>query len=128
MAVTLIGQIRDGEKLVKALTALEDLQKENKCCLVKGESEKEKFDSLRRIQENDNLIEVSKMLSLAALERTESRGGHYRNDFPEVDEKWECSLVVSQDEEKITVERREIVEENVTAIEPENQPGTDRVL
>lgn len=128
VAVTLIGQIRDGKKLIKALIALEDLQKENQCCHVKGESEKQKFDSLRRIQETDNLIEVSKMLSLAALERTESRGGHYRNDFPEIDEKWECSLVVSQDEEKIAVERREIVGEDVTAIEPKNQPGTACVL
>lgn len=128
VAVTLIGQIRDGKKLIKALTALEDLKIENQSCLVKGESEKQKFDSLRRIQETDNLIEVSKMLSLAALERTESRGGHYRNDFPEVDGKWECSLVVSKDEEKIAVERREIVAEDVTAIEPENQPGTACVL
>ena len=128
VAVTLIGQIRDGKKLIKALTALEDLKIENQSCLVKGESERQKFDSLRRIQETDNLIEVSKMLSLAALERTESRGGHYRNDFPEVDGKWECSLVVSKDEEKIAVERREIVAEDVTAIEPENQPGTACVL
>ena len=128
VAVSLIGQIRHGDKLLKALDELDDLQKENQDCVIKGESDKEKFDTLRRIQETDNLIEVSKMLTLAALERKESRGGHFRIDYPEMDEKWECSLVVSQDEEKIVVERRGIVQENETVIEPENQPGTASIV
>ena len=67
------------------------------------------------------------MLSLAALKRTESRGGHFRNDFPEIDENWKCSLMVYQNGKKITVERREIVGEDVVADEPQNQPGTASV-
>jgi fumarate reductase (CoM/CoB) subunit A len=128
VAVSLIGQIRHGDKLLKALDELKDLQEENRGCVVKGDTDKKKFDSLRRIQETDNLIEVSKMLSESALERKESRGGHFRNDCPDIDKEWECSLVVFQDQGKIAVKRREIVQEDEAGIEPENQPGTASVV
>ena len=104
------------------------MQEENRGCVVKGDTDKKKFDSLRRIQETDNLIEVSKMLSESALERKESRGGHFRNDCPDIDKELECSLVVFQDQGKIAVKRREIVQEDEAGIEPENQPGTASVV
>ena len=64
----------------------------------------------------------------ACLFREESRGGHFRNDYPEIDENWECSLVVYEDQGEIAVERREIVQEDEAVIEPENQPGTSSVV
>jgi succinate dehydrogenase / fumarate reductase flavoprotein subunit len=33
----------------------------------------------------DNLLTVSEAITLAAIERKESRGGHFRDDFPEKD-------------------------------------------
>ena len=35
-----------------------------------------------------NFVTLAKLIAAAALWREESRGGHYRNDFPERDEKW----------------------------------------
>jgi L-aspartate oxidase len=35
-----------------------------------------------------NFVTLAKMVAAAALWREESRGGHYRNDFPERDEKF----------------------------------------
>ncbi len=35
-----------------------------------------------------NLLDVSEAITRSALERRESRGGHYRDDFPAKDETW----------------------------------------
>ena len=44
-----------------------------------------------------NMIDVSEAVTRAALTRTESRGGHSREDFPESDKEWgQCNLVVRQ--------------------------------
>ncbi|WP_199422744.1 L-aspartate oxidase [Actinotalea solisilvae] len=44
--------------------------------------------------ETTNLHAVATVLSAAALERAESRGGHYRQDFPERDPHWRRRVVV----------------------------------
>ena len=37
------------------------------------------------------------MLGISALKREESRGGHYRYDFPETDnDKWKANIIVSK--------------------------------
>jgi succinate dehydrogenase / fumarate reductase flavoprotein subunit len=36
----------------------------------------------------DNMLVISEMIALAALERKESRGGHFRDDYPEKDPEW----------------------------------------
>ena len=35
-----------------------------------------------------NMLTTAKLIAAAALMRTESRGGHYRSDFPEPDPAW----------------------------------------
>jgi succinate dehydrogenase / fumarate reductase flavoprotein subunit len=36
----------------------------------------------------DNMLSISEMIALAGLERKESRGGHFRDDFPDKDAEW----------------------------------------
>jgi succinate dehydrogenase / fumarate reductase flavoprotein subunit len=36
----------------------------------------------------DNMLEVSEMIAMAALERKESRGGHFRDDYPDKSADW----------------------------------------
>jgi len=36
--------------------------------------------------EAGNLVEVARLVTTAALARTESRGAHFRSDYPEPDE------------------------------------------
>ena len=40
-----------------------------------------------------NMLEVSELLVKSALERKESRGAHYRSDFPETYDNGEHSLI-----------------------------------
>jgi succinate dehydrogenase / fumarate reductase flavoprotein subunit len=51
-----------------------------------------------RCLELDNLLLTAEAITLAALYREESRGTHYREDFPERDDTaWLCNVLVRQD-------------------------------
>ncbi|MCL3861460.1 L-aspartate oxidase [Actinotalea sp. K2] len=47
--------------------------------------------------ETTNVHQVATVLTALAAERTESRGGHYRQDFPAADEAWRLRLVAGID-------------------------------
>ncbi len=80
-----VGIFRTGELLAEAVTELEELYKKSRNVNVKA---KAKYAN----PELDEAYRVPKMLKLAlcvakgALDRTESRGAHYREDFPKRDD------------------------------------------
>jgi L-aspartate oxidase len=49
--------------------------------------------------ETTNLHQVATALTAAAARRTETRGGHYRDDFPEADDAWRLHQVLRLDPE-----------------------------
>ncbi len=54
---------------------------------------------LIRFLEFLNMRKVSRMICTAALERTESRGSHFRNDFPQEDNKrWRQNIIIQKGE------------------------------
>ncbi|WP_290428449.1 L-aspartate oxidase [Thermocoleostomius sinensis] len=50
--------------------------------------------SLRLWGETRNLLDVADLILKSAVLRTESRGGHYRSDYPAVDPKWQVHTLV----------------------------------
>lgn len=86
LVITSFGQVRRGDRLEQGLADLAALEREYEDVAVAGDADRERFDCMRRICETCNLIEVARMLATAALERRESRGGHFRLDFPEPDD------------------------------------------
>ncbi|MBW2149313.1 MAG: FAD-binding protein [Deltaproteobacteria bacterium] len=55
--------------------------------------------------EAENLLEVARMVATAALRRRESRGAHYREDFPSPDDgRWLCSLFLRRRGESVEIE------------------------
>ena len=46
--------------------------------------------------ELDNMVLIGKLMATAALERRESRGGHWRKDFPDSDPLWQRHVVLSR--------------------------------
>lgn len=47
------------------------------------------FGALRRAGELGNMLTVARLITLAALRRTESRGAHFRSDYPEPRAEWQ---------------------------------------
>ena len=54
--------------------------------------------------ETRNLIFVGRMLGTAALARTESRGGHFRLEYPEEDNSFLGNIIISQKEDICTTQ------------------------
>jgi L-aspartate oxidase len=52
---------------------------------------------LRYWGETRNLLDIAYLILKSAAFRTESRGGHYRSDFPETDSNWQVHTVVQGD-------------------------------
>jgi len=66
--------------------------------------------------ELENLLQVIELSARAALERTESRGVHYREDFPDVDnDGWLKEIILTAGESEPCVAHREV---KVTSLKP----------
>ena len=92
-----LGQIRSKERLQIGLETLEDLQKNSVSIVKDKEKPTSKINEIKSVVETENLMDVAKMLGISALKREESRGGHYRYDFPETDNgKWKANIIVSK--------------------------------
>ena len=85
LIVTSIGQVRRDDRLRHGLAELDALEARFDDVAITGETERARFECLRRTLESRNLIAVARMLGTAALAREESRGGHFRLDFPDDD-------------------------------------------
>jgi fumarate reductase (CoM/CoB) subunit A len=81
-----VGQVRRRDRLEEALSRLAALEREFQHIGVTGDTERERCEDLRLTLETRNLIQVARLLATAALHREESRGGHYRLDFPQMDQ------------------------------------------
>jgi L-aspartate oxidase len=46
--------------------------------------------------ELSNMILIGRLMAIAARQRRESRGGHWRSDFPSSDPNWQCHIVLSK--------------------------------
>jgi len=67
-----------------------------------GRAEMSRMDSLPALNamlDLVNLIAVAKLVTESALVRTESRGAHYRVDFPQLDQEWLKNIVLTPGEE-----------------------------
>jgi L-aspartate oxidase len=67
-----VGVIRDGEGLAQALRTLRDLDA--------------RFGAVST--NFDNMLAAATLIAAAAYNRRESRGGHYRTDYPDKDKSW----------------------------------------
>jgi len=64
---------------------------------------------LRLAHETRNMLLNSEMKLRAGLMRTESRGDHYREDYPEQDDQnWLAWIIITQDGDKMKLEKRPI--------------------
>ncbi len=90
----LVGIIRTGEELEQSLKEIEAFTERAKNLHVEGH--RQYNPGWHLAIDLRNMLIVSESIAKAALARTESRGGHTRNDFPATDPEWGTkNLVVS---------------------------------
>ncbi|HXO46609.1 MAG TPA: FAD-binding protein, partial [Mycobacterium sp.] len=88
----LVGIIRKAEEITEALGRLDQLRERFKHIHVEGGRKYNPGWNLAL--DLRNLLLVSECVAKAALERTESRGGHTRDDHPGMDPSWRKVLLV----------------------------------
>jgi len=89
--------IREGSRLKEGLAIIEEVEKEI-LPTVKAETPHD----LLRYHEAESMALCAEMVFRAALYRTESRGSHVREDYPERDDKhWLKWTIIEQDGEKM---------------------------
>jgi succinate dehydrogenase/fumarate reductase flavoprotein subunit len=92
------GVIRSASGLKEMLDRLEELK--SACQTVRVADAMD----LRHCLELQHMLLVSEMVCRAALMRTESRGSHYRADFPEEDDaNWLKNIVIEKKNDRMTL-------------------------
>ena len=86
-----VGVIRNEEGLRKATKRIENMRKDKvaKLCLAGDTS----FKALAGLLEVENLAMIGELVTSAARLRTETRGAHNREDYPELDKAWSRNIV-----------------------------------
>ena len=80
MMQDLVGIVRDEREMQQALTGLEELQARARQAGITGH--REYNSGWHTAIDLDNLLVVSEAVTRSAIERKESRGGHFRQDYP----------------------------------------------
>jgi succinate dehydrogenase / fumarate reductase flavoprotein subunit len=93
----LVGIIRKAEEIEQALAKLGELKQRIRNVMVEGHRQ---FNPGWHLAiDLRNMLMVSECVAKAALTRTESRGGHTRDDYPEMDPRWRNKLLVCRAEQ-----------------------------
>lgn len=79
------GVFRDAEKLKSCIATIQSLKERYKKGKVTDKGQLFNTE-LYEIIELGNMLEMAEIISTAALARQESRGGHFRTDFPKRDD------------------------------------------
>ncbi|HST07592.1 MAG TPA: fumarate reductase/succinate dehydrogenase flavoprotein subunit [Gemmatimonadaceae bacterium] len=83
MMQELVGIVRRDEEIRRALDALKAMK--DRAAKVSVTGNREYNPGWHTALDLQNLLTVSEIIARAALERKESRGGHFRDDFPDKD-------------------------------------------
>jgi succinate dehydrogenase / fumarate reductase flavoprotein subunit len=105
----LVGIVRTDAEMREALTKLETLNARAARAGVDGH--REFHTGWHAALDLRNLLAVSEAITRSALERRESRGGHFRDDFPDKSAEFATfNIAVRQHGGTMAVERRPIPE------------------
>jgi len=89
---------RTEESIRTAIDKIEELRERYKNVAVQDKGKRYNLDLLEGL-ELGYLLDIAEAMSVAALHRPESRGGHYREDYPDRDdENWMVHSMLSRDE------------------------------
>jgi succinate dehydrogenase / fumarate reductase flavoprotein subunit len=106
---SLVSIVRTEEDLKSALVKIEELRGRAARAKVGGNIQYNPGWHLAL--DLKNMLDISEAVTRAALERTESRGAHTREDFPDSDKQWgKVNVIVRQSRDGIQVTREPLPE------------------
>ena len=125
LVVVSLGQVRSKERLTNGLLDLAKIEDQFSEVNNSGTTLRKQFENLRLSYETRNLIAVARMLGTSGLQRKETRGGHFRIDYPEVDNKnFLGNYVVWKKGGQCHVELRPVPKKNNIAPPPRGDHST----
>jgi succinate dehydrogenase / fumarate reductase flavoprotein subunit len=93
MMQDLVGIVRQEKEMLQALERIEQLKARAQRVGVSGN--REYNPGWHTAIDLNNLLTVAEIVTMAALERKESRGAHFRDDYPAKDNKFgSCNIVI----------------------------------
>ena len=105
-----VGLVRSGQGLSDALRAFSDLREQMLPRLCVSSQTRVLNREWMEAMELENLLLLGEAMASAALTRTETRGAHYRQDFPKADDTdWLANLYVRRDRDRSKIEKRPVV-------------------
>ncbi|WP_136088953.1 succinate dehydrogenase flavoprotein subunit [Auritidibacter ignavus] len=113
---------RTEESIRRALDEIGDLRQRYENVSVQDKGRRFNLDLLEGL-ELGYLLDIAEAMTVAALHRQESRGGHYREDFPDRDdEKWMKHTMLYRDSESETEGIRGIRFETKPVVQTRYEP------
>jgi succinate dehydrogenase / fumarate reductase, flavoprotein subunit len=112
------GVFRDGEYMAKGRAQLAEMR--NRIANIRLTDTSRAFNTARmEALELQNLFEVAESTAISADERTESRGAHSRNDYPERDDaNWLCHSLYHPTNQTLTKRDVNFTPKTVETFEP----------
>ena len=112
------GVFRRGEFMEKGLEKLEELRDKVSNLHLKDKSDAFNTSRVEAI-ELQNLFEVAEATAISAYKRTESRGAHARDDYPDRDdENWLCHTIYDPVSKEVTKREVNFTPKEVEAFPP----------
>jgi len=104
----LVGIIRNETEIKNALAELGKLRE--RAGVVRAEGGTAYNPGWHLALDLRNIVLIAECVAQAALERTESRGGHTREDHPEMSPQWrKVNLICTLDDDKITLTKQAMI-------------------
>jgi succinate dehydrogenase / fumarate reductase flavoprotein subunit len=102
---TLVGLIRTEKEMEQALADLEQLKE--RAAKVASPGGRAYNPGWHLALDLRNLLIVAECVAMAALERQESRGGHARDDYPQMSPEWrKINLICTLDHDRVQLTRQ----------------------
>jgi fumarate reductase (CoM/CoB) subunit A len=99
--VAIIRREEGLKSALKDITAIKD-KMERMIVVLEGSGYNQ---HLQDALELENMILIAELVTKSALIREESRGAHYRGDYPDRKDEWKKSIVLNKDESVVYLQR-----------------------
>ena len=113
----LVGIIRKEEEIQQALDAIDALKP--RVAAVSVEGHRQFNPGWHLALDLVNMLQVSECVARAALIRQESRGGHTRDDYPEMSAQWRRKLLDLRGRQQRRQTSVAVTEQPITPIRPD---------